>query len=123
MLVAKYNALSSKIYDDWVNKIELTKTTFTRKKQSTLPNLDKSFLSFLVGIIDGDGYIHMRKRSSGYIEFNLVITFHNRDLLTFEYIIENLKFGVIRKINPTLSKLVIYNLELKYILTPWRPCD
>ena len=75
-------------------------------------------MSFLVGIIDGDGYIQMRKKSNGYIEFNLVITFHNRDLLTYEYIIENLQFGVIRKVSPTLSKLVIYNFELKYFLTP-----
>ena len=62
----------------------------------------------------------MRNRSNGYIEFNLVITFHNRDLSTYEYIIKNLHFcgAVIKKVSPTLSKLVIYNFELKYILTP-----
>jgi phosphoribulokinase len=80
--------------------------------------VDVSFLSFLVGVIDGDGYIPARKKSNGYIEFNLVITFQNRDLATFEYILSKLHFGVIAKINPTLSKLVIYNFELKYVLVP-----
>lgn len=80
--------------------------------------MDVSFLSFLVGIIDGDGYIQARKKSNGYIEFNLVITFQNRDLATFEYILGKLHFGVIAKVSPTISKLVIYNFELKYILVP-----
>lgn len=77
-----------------------------------------SFLSFLVGLVDGDGYIQARKKSNGYIEFNLVITFNNRDLATFEYILGKLHFGVIAKVDSTLSKLVIYNFELKYILVP-----
>ena len=118
MLVAKYNTLSSKTYDDWVNKIELTKTAVTSKKEIIHPNVDVSFLSFLVGVIDGDGYIPARKKPNGYIEFNLVITFQNRDLATFEYILSKLHFGIIAKINSSLSKLVIYNFELKYILTP-----
>ena len=78
--------------------------------------MDVGFLAFLVGVIDGDGYIQMRKRSNGYIEFNLVITFNNRDLATFEYILSKLHFGVIAVINSTTSKLVVYNFELKYIL-------
>lgn len=76
------------------------------------------FLSFLVGLIDGDGYIQARKKSNGYIEFNLVLTFHNRDLATFEYILEKLHFGVIARVSPTVSKLVFYNFELKYVLVP-----
>lgn len=117
-LVAKYNTLSSKTYDYWVNKIELTKTAVTSKKEIIHPNVDVSFLSFLVGVIDGDGYIQARKKSNGYIEFNLVITFQNRDLATFEYILSKLHFGVIAKVNHSLSKLVIYNFELKYVLVP-----
>ena len=76
--------------------------------------MDIRFLSFLVGLIDGDGYIQCRKRSNGYIEFNLVITFQNKDLATFEYILGKLHFGIIAKISPTLSKLVLYNFV--YIL-------
>ena len=48
----------------------------------------------------------------------MVLTFHNRDLATFEYILGKLHFGVIAKVSPTVSKLVIYNFELKYILVP-----
>jgi hypothetical protein len=110
--------LNSKTYDYWENKIELTKTHVTRKREIIQPNVDVSFLSFLVGIIDGDGYIQAIKKSNGYLEFNLVITFHNRDLATFEYIMGKLHFGVIGKISPTLSKFVVYNYELKYILVP-----
>ena len=51
-----YSTLSSKPYDYWVNKIELTKTNVTSKKEIIHPNVDVSFLSFLVGVIDGDGY-------------------------------------------------------------------
>jgi len=109
---------NSKTYEYWVNKIELTKTSLTSKKEIIYPNVDIHFLSFLVGLIDGDGYIQCRKRSNGYIEFNLVITFQNRDLATFEYILGKLHFGVIAKVSPTLSKLVLYNFELKYILVP-----
>lgn len=118
ILVLNYSTLSSKIYDYWVNKIELTKRAVTSKKEIIHPNVDVSFLSFLVGVIDGDGYIQCKKRSKGYIEFNLVITFQNRDLATFEYILSKLHFGVIARINRTLSKLVIYNFELKYVLVP-----
>jgi hypothetical protein len=80
--------------------------------------VDVSFLSFLVGLIDGDGYIQARKRSNGYLEFNLAIAFHNRDLATFEYILGKLHFGVIISVSPTTSRLVVYSFELKYILVP-----
>ncbi len=80
--------------------------------------MDVSFLAFLVGVIDGDGYIQMRKKINGYIEFNLVITFNNRDMATFEYILSKLHFGIIARVNSTTSKLVVYNFELKYILVP-----
>jgi hypothetical protein len=80
--------------------------------------VDVSFLSFLVGIVDGDGYIQARKRYNGYIEFNLAISFHNRDMATFEYLLGKLHFGVIAKVSSTVSRLIIYNFELKYILVP-----
>ncbi len=116
-LVVKYNTLIH-TYDYWVQKIELTKTNLTRKKEIIHPNVDVSFLAFLVGVIDGDGYIQTRKKSNGYIEFNLTISFNNRDLATFEYILSKLHFGVIAKINSTASRLILYNFELKYVLVP-----
>lgn len=59
-ILAAY-VLNTKTYEYWVNKIELTKTPVTSKKEIIHPNVDVSFLSFLVGIIDGDGYIQARK--------------------------------------------------------------
>lgn len=117
VVVAKSYNLNIKTYDYWVSKLELTKTHVTRKREIIEPNVDVRFLSFFVGLIDGDGYIQARK-SKGFIEFNLIITFHNRDLATFEYLLSKLHFGVIGKINSTTSKLIIYNFELKYILVP-----
>lgn len=118
LLVSNHILVSSHSYDYWTQKIELTKTSITSKKEIIHPNVDVGFLAFLVGIIDGDGYIQMRKKLNGYIEYNLVITFNNRDLATFEYILSKLHFGVIAKINTTTSKLVLYNFELKYVLVP-----
>jgi hypothetical protein len=67
-----------------LKKIDESKTPVTRKREIKYPEVDVDFLSFLMGVIDGDGYIQCRKRLNGYIEFNLVITFQNRDLKTFE---------------------------------------
>jgi hypothetical protein len=88
------------------------------KEKLNILTVDFSFLSFLIGVIDGDGYIQCRKRFNDYIEFNLVITFNNRDLKTFELIKNQLNFGTIKRIRNTVSKFVVYNFELKYILIP-----
>ncbi len=110
------STLCSDNLDSWLKKIDETKTPVTKKKEIKYPDVDFSFLSFFIGLIDGDGYIQCRKRLNGYIEFNLVITFQNRDLKTFEYIRNKLKFGKIKRVSDTLSKYVVYNFELKYIL-------
>lgn len=91
------------------------------KEKLNILTVEFSFLSFLIGVIDGDGYIQCRKRFNDYIEFNLVITFNNRDLKTFELIKNQLNFlrsGTIKRIRNTVSKFVVYNFELKYILIP-----
>ena len=75
----------SKDLDYWLNKIDESITPVSRKKEINYPLVDYSFLRFLVGVIDGDGYIHSRKKLNGYIEFNLVITFNNRDLTLWRY--------------------------------------
>ena len=116
--MAEFNNLKTKTYDYWVKKIELTKTSVTSKRELIHPNVDVSFLAFLVGVIDGDGYIFARKRSNGYLEFNLVIALHNRDLATLEYILSKLHCGSIVKVNADSSKLVLYYYELKHVLVP-----
>ena len=60
-LVAEFNNLRTKTYEYWVEKIELTKTSVTSKRELIHPNVDVSFLAFLVGVIDGDGYILAKK--------------------------------------------------------------
>jgi len=101
-----------------LKKIDESVTPATRKKDIKFPEIDLDFLSFFIGVIDGDGYIQCRKRLNGYIEFNLVITFQNRDLKTFEFIENKLNLGTIKRVSDSLSKFVVYNFELKYILTP-----
>lgn len=75
-----------------------------------------SFLSFLVGFIDGDGYIQITKSTKGYITMKLVISLHLNDISTLEYIHSILNLGKINIykdiINPR-CKLVINRTELQ----------
>lgn len=38
------------------------------------------FLSFLVGFIDGDGYVQITKTTKGFIAIKLVISIHFKDI-------------------------------------------
>jgi len=49
-------------------------------------NIPYSFLSMLVGLIDGDGHISITKTEKGYIKICLVISLDIRDLSLIEYI-------------------------------------
>lgn len=63
-------------------------------KGNNISKLDKSeylsipysFLAFLTGLIDGDGYIQITKTSKGFITIKLVISIHLDDISTLEYI-------------------------------------
>ena len=59
--------------------------------------------------MDSDGYINIRFRETGYIEANLNITFHNKDINTFKFIIKKLNLGKIIKINKNESRYIISN--------------
>ena len=81
-----------------------------------------SFLSMLVGLIDGDGHISVTKTNKGYIKICLVLSFNIRDLSLLYYINSILGLG---KINtyPKLKtkdtcKLVINKTDLQGILFP-----
>ena len=52
-----------------------------------------SFISFIVGLIDGDGYIQITKTTRGYIAIKLIIGLHLKDISTLEYIISVLQLG------------------------------
>ena len=78
-----------------------------------------SFLSMLVGFIDGDGHISIIKSTKGFITLNLTISLHVRDLSTLQYMQSVLGIGRINiysKINT--CKLVINKTDLREVLFP-----
>lgn len=79
------------------------------------------FIAFLVGFIDGDGYIQIVRTTKGFIAIKLVITLSLEDLSTLEYIHSVLKLGKLtikRDIkNPTCS-LIINKTDLQEIIFP-----
>jgi len=81
-----------------------------------------SFLSMLIVLIDGDGYICATKTAKGYIRINLIISLDIRDLSLLEYIKSTLDISKINtypksKVKKT-CKLVINSTELKEIFFP-----
>ena len=80
-----------------------------------------SFLAFLVGFIDGDGYIQISKTSKGFITIKLVISLHLEDISSLEYINSILKLGKIsiyKDLRSPTCKLIINKTELQEILFP-----
>ena len=86
-----------------------------KQKYITIPS------SFLVGLIDGDGYIQISKTSKGFITIKLIISLHLQNLSTLEYIHSVLKLDKINiykdLISPT-CKLVINKTDLQGVLFP-----
>ena len=83
--------------------------------------LPPSFLSFLVGFIDGDGYIQITKTTKGFIAIKLVISIHLEDLSSLEYIRSVLKIGKITIYKDNRSptcKLIINKTDLQEVLFP-----
>jgi hypothetical protein len=79
------------------------------------------FIAFLVGLIDGDGYIRINKTTKGYISINLVIVLHLNDLSTLEYIHSVLKLGQLTKSkdsNRLTCQLVINKTDLQEVIFP-----
>jgi hypothetical protein len=89
-----------------------------KKEYITTPS---SFLAFLVGLIDGDGYIQITKTSKGFIAIKLVISLHLDDISTLEYIHSVLKIGkinVYKDLRSPACKLVINKTDLQEVLFP-----
>ena len=79
------------------------------------------FISFLVGLIDGDGYIQITKTTKGFITIKLVIGLGLDDLSTLEYIHSVLKLGKItiyRDYRNPICKLIINKTDLQEIVFP-----
>jgi hypothetical protein len=84
-------------------------------------SIPSSFIAFLVGLIDGDGYIQITKTTKGFIAIKLVISLHLNDISTLEYIHSVLKLGKITVYKDHRSptcKLIINKTDLQEVLFP-----
>ena len=105
-----------------LNKNALKKGIYTlRSNKQDYIYIPSSFLAFLVGLIDGDGYIQISKTPKGYITMKLVISLHLNDISTLEYIFSVLKLGKIiiyKDLKSPTCKLVINRTDLQEVLFP-----
>lgn len=84
-------------------------------------SIPSSFLAFLVGFIDGDGYIQVTKTSKGFITIKLVISLHLDDISILNYIHSVLKIGKItiyKDLRSPTCKLIINKTDLQEVLFP-----
>jgi len=83
--------------------------------------IPKSFLAFLMGFIDGDGYIGIIKSYKDRIEVYLSISIHLEDIAVLNYVQSILKIGKLytypNRKSPT-ARLVINKSELQEVLFP-----
>lgn len=80
-----------------------------------------SFIAFLAGLIDGDGYIQISRTSKGFIAIKLVISIHLEDISTLQYIQSILKLGKITEYpnhNSPCCKLIINRTDLQEVVFP-----
>ena len=104
-----------------VNNHALKKGRTLRSDKKEFLSIPHQFISFLVGLIDGVGYIQITKTTKGFIAIKLVIGLHLEDLSTLEYIKSILKIGKItinRDHKSPNCKLIINRTDLQEILFP-----
>ena len=80
-----------------------------------------SFLAFLIGVVDGDGYIKTHKSTQDYINLGLTISIHLDDIALLNYIQSVLKIGKIHtypKWKSPTARLVFNKTDLQEILFP-----
>ena len=102
------------------NALKKGNKTLRLDKQEYI-SIPSSFLAFLVGLIDGDGYIQISKTSKGFITIKLVISLHLEDISTLEYIHSVLKLGKIniyKDLRSPTCRLVINKTDLQEVLFP-----
>jgi len=84
-------------------------------------SIPSSFIAFLVGFIDGDGYIDITRTTKGYIQIKLEISIQLKDISTLEYIHSVLNLGKIhisRDLRNPRCRLIINKSDLQEILFP-----
>jgi LAGLIDADG endonuclease len=103
-----------------VNVNSLKKGNKRLSKQEYL-SIPLSFIAFLAGFIDGDGYIQITRTTKGYIQIKLEISLQLIDISTIEYIHSVLKLGKIyisKDIRYPRCRLIINKTDLQEILFP-----
>nr|YP_010218657.1 LAGLIDADG endonuclease [Morchella brunnea]UBU98520.1 LAGLIDADG endonuclease [Morchella brunnea] len=89
-----------------------------KKEYLSIPS---SFIAFLAGVIDGDGYIQITRTTKGFITIKLVISIHLEDISTLEYVQSVLKLGkvsIYRDHKSPTCKLIINRTDLQEVLFP-----
>ena len=102
------------------NALKKFNKTIQSNKQEYI-SIPSSFLSFLSGLIDGDGYIQVTRTPKGFITIKLVISLHLNDLSTLYYIYSVIKIGKIniyKDLKNPICKLVINKTDLQEVLFP-----
>jgi len=97
------------------------RNTRLNKEEYLSLSIPSPFLSFFVGLIDGDGNIQITKTTKGFIAVKLVISIHLNDISTLEYIYSVLKIGKITIYKDNRSprcKLVVNKTDLQEVLFP-----
>ena len=104
-----------------VRKEALKKGKILRSNKNEYLTIPYQFISFLVGLIDGDGYIQITKTTKGYIAIKLVIDLTLKDLSTLDYLQSVLKIGKLtinRDIKNPNCKLIISKTDLQEVIFP-----
>lgn len=99
----------------------LFKKDHKRLSEQEYLSIPSSFMAFLAGFIDGDGYIGITKTTKNYIQIKLEISLQLKDISTIEYIHSVLKLGKIhisKDIRNPRCRLIINKSDLQEILFP-----
>lgn len=106
------------VHNNARKKLKNRELIIDKKEYLSIPS---SFIAFLVGLIDGDGYIQVTQTGKGFIAMKLTISLHLNDLATLEYIKSVLKLGKLQIYKDHKSptcKLIINKTDLQEIFFP-----
>jgi hypothetical protein len=104
-----------------VNKHALKKGKKIRLDKKDYLSIPFQFIAFLVGLIEGVGYIQITRTPKGYIQIKLIIEIHLEDLSILEYIQSVLKLGqiIINKDNKSPNcKIIVNRTDLQEVIFP-----
>lgn len=83
-------------------------------------NNDLNFLSYFVGLVDGDGYIRISKKSK-YVYISLIITLNSNDFEILNEIKEKLGMGNVNFITSKNKKYIRYEMNKKDLINKLMP--